>query len=259
MGNLVYSTTSLVPGASEDVAPIKAALDELKALINGNLDQVNLAANAVGTIEIADQAVTTAKLADLNVTTAKLADANVTTAKIADANVTTAKIANDAITAALIAVGAVGASEIADGSVGTAELADGAVTPVKRGTAVQGHTQTSGLMTTPASTAEVNCLNVAVTTTGRPVLVMWGCIAANANSGANRAVGARCRLDGGSAIGVEKGVDLLLWSGALSRHYVGGHAITTPAAGSHTFGLYVNVADAGTCSFYDGEITVVEL
>lgn len=144
-------------------------------------------------------------------------------------------------------------------TVGTSEISDGSVTPAKRATPVQASTTGAGVMTTPSGTAEVNCLGVSLTGTGRPVLVNWSLVANNSNSGANRSAGARIRLDGGTIIGIERTVDLLLWSGGTDRHQIAGTGIVTPSAGAHTYGMYVDSSAGSAVDFRDGEITVVEL
>lgn len=67
-----YTTSGLVAGGPENVAELKAALDELKQILTGAVDADNLNAGAVGTSELADNAVTAAKLAAAAVTFDKL-------------------------------------------------------------------------------------------------------------------------------------------------------------------------------------------
>ena len=61
-------------GTTADATEVNANFDTLYTLVNGNLDQANLANNAVGTSEIADNAVTTAKIANDQITSDKIAD-----------------------------------------------------------------------------------------------------------------------------------------------------------------------------------------
>jgi hypothetical protein len=96
------------------------------------------------TANIDDLAVTTAKIAAAAVTTAKIADSNVTTAKIADSNVTTAKIADNNVT--------------------------------KGKLAALGHQiSASSGSSSSASTSYIDVpnLSVTITTTGRPVMILF--------------------------------------------------------------------------------------
>jgi hypothetical protein len=101
------------PTATEDIK-IKDAFNEIVTLVNGQLDNANIAvgANILGD-KLANTSVSTAQLANLSVTTAKLADTSVTTGKLPDDAVTGAKIATDAVTADSILAGAVGSVELA--------------------------------------------------------------------------------------------------------------------------------------------------
>ena len=67
-------------------------LAKIRAVLDGAVSAINLAADAVTTAKIAAEAITTAKIADLAVDTAKIAVQAVTTDKIADGAVTNAKI-----------------------------------------------------------------------------------------------------------------------------------------------------------------------
>lgn len=76
-------TTDFGTGTTILAAEMNTDLNAVFNVVNGNLDDDNLA----------NDAVTTAKITDLNVTTGKLAANAVTTAKITDLNVTTGKLA----------------------------------------------------------------------------------------------------------------------------------------------------------------------
>jgi hypothetical protein len=58
-----YSTAALLEGQPLDVSRLKAALDEIKTILNGHVDNANIPAAAIVTSLIADGAVTLPKLA----------------------------------------------------------------------------------------------------------------------------------------------------------------------------------------------------
>lgn len=112
--------------------------------------------DSVVTALFTDETLTTNKFNDLAVTPAKILDANVTTAKIADLNVTTAKILDANVTTAKLAAGAVTGPKLSDGS--EFSSASGTVS----------HDATAA----PGSDIDITNASVTVTTTGRPVLLM---------------------------------------------------------------------------------------
>lgn len=66
--------TPLVNGQANDATPVETDFSNLFALVNGNVEAINLADDAVTTGKIADDAVTGEKLADDTVTQDKLVD-----------------------------------------------------------------------------------------------------------------------------------------------------------------------------------------
>lgn len=91
------------------------------------------------------------KTGNSNVTTAKIADSNITTAKIADSNVTTAKIA--------------------DSNVTTAKIADGNVTKAKLVAVGQQVSAVFGSFACTTTPAQITNFSLALTTSGRPVMI----------------------------------------------------------------------------------------
>ena len=97
-------TTDFGTGTTILASEVNADFNTVFNVVNGNLDDDNLA----------NDAVTTAKITDLNVTTGKLAANAVTTAKITDLNVTTGKLADLAVTTGKMAVGAAVPTSVAE-------------------------------------------------------------------------------------------------------------------------------------------------
>lgn len=79
---MIVNPTLPANGDSAYVDAYNAAFNALTTVINGNIDQDNLAANSVITTKILDAAVASAKIAAAAVTTDKIADAAVTAAKM---------------------------------------------------------------------------------------------------------------------------------------------------------------------------------
>jgi hypothetical protein len=124
-------TGSKIAAGSITAAHIQAGAVQAAELDSNAVTETKIAALAVTNGKIADGAITATKLGALAVGSAALAANAVTTAKITDLNVTTAKLADAAITNAKLGLNAVQAGNIQAGAVVTAALAAGAVTGVK--------------------------------------------------------------------------------------------------------------------------------
>ena len=120
-------TTDNITDGTVDNADLAAGAVDSIQIKDGEVKESDLAAGAVTAPKIAADAVDSTKIKDGEVKESDLADDAVTTAKIGDMAVTTAKIGDMAVTTA----------KIADKAVTTAKIADGAVTFGKLGAGVR--------------------------------------------------------------------------------------------------------------------------
>jgi hypothetical protein len=159
------------------------AFESVETFINTTkLDSNNIQSGGVATGNIADASVTESKLASDAVSTTKILDNNVTGAKLAsntadDSTLTYdgtshyLKIKDSGVGTTQIAASAVTTAKIADANVTTAKIATGAVTQAKRAALTWNRGGSSDAFTT-SSTSYVTVCTSAITTSGRPVLLI---------------------------------------------------------------------------------------
>jgi hypothetical protein len=119
MANVVLPHT-FVPNTTAKASEVNDNYNAIVQEVNGNLEAVNLASNAVTEVKILDGAVTTSKIRDGDVTTAKIGDTQVTNVKLASG-----------IDAAKITTGTLPIARIADAAVTNAKLANVAANTIK--------------------------------------------------------------------------------------------------------------------------------
>jgi hypothetical protein len=237
-------------------------VDASLKLVDGTVTGGKLASAAVTTSKIADSAVTTGKIADLNVTTGKLADSAVTTAKIADSNVTTAKIADSNVTTAKIADSNVTTAKIADSNVTTAKIADSNVTTAKIADANVTKAKLAALgqqaagpvsFTSTGSTAyQATGLSATISTTGRPVAVVFTGTLLGADNGGGGAA---------RAVLLRNGAQIVEWSFDTGGLYAGGWVLPdVVGAGTYTYTISVRPLITGDqASLGSGAFFIYEL
>lgn len=117
---LISRSFDFVNGTVADAEQVDTDLNKVYTLVNGNLDNANIAASAgIDGTKLADNTVPGTKILDDAITAAKLSDSAatdalraVTTDHIRDLAVTTAKLAATAVTYAKIANAAVGSNRL---------------------------------------------------------------------------------------------------------------------------------------------------
>lgn len=77
-----YTTTALVDGGTANIADFNTPFNEIRTLLLGALDALNLKDGGVNTPNIADLAVQNARLANLSVSTRALGDSAVENSKL---------------------------------------------------------------------------------------------------------------------------------------------------------------------------------
>jgi hypothetical protein len=155
-----------LPVTTED-PKVRDALAEIVAVINGNLDTVNLASDAdVNGTQLLDASVDNTKLTTNSVDTANIVNDAVTADKLRD-DVSTD--GNRAVTTNHIRDNAVNADKIAEGAVNTSELADNSVTNAKINLTT---VTATGSGTPAASTAWAKATNLTVSLSAGTYLII---------------------------------------------------------------------------------------
>ena len=98
-----------------------------RAIKNGSVKNVDLAAGAVTSAKVRDGKLTGVDLADGSVGSADLANGSVGSVDLANGAVSSAHLADDAVTGTDIANSSVDGADLADDSVGSADLANGSI------------------------------------------------------------------------------------------------------------------------------------
>lgn len=132
------------------------------------------------------------------------------------------------------------------------------ITPAKRSAAVYG-SAVGGSTTTPSDTSWINILSVSIASTGRPVLINWTQTFGNANSSFNRDANFKILRGGSTLIDQVKSYSAPLVSGVAERRQAASTFIDTPSSGSQSYALYVQTSAGNSVTFYEGELTVIEL
>lgn len=214
-------------------------------IANATITQANIAAQAVGTIQIQDAAIATNKIATGAVTatqianaaigTAQITNAAITTALIGTAAVGTAQIQNAAVTSALIANAAVGTAQIQDAGITNAKIANAAITNAKIGTAEVGTLTVAGnaITVSAAWSMATSGGSVGYTSAGGNLTIAMGAALGSLQSGGGTTLS--LSLDG-NQIGAITGY------GAWTQIVI----VTTPGAGAHTLTVSVSPGTALT-------------
>jgi hypothetical protein len=213
-------------------------------LIDSTVTAVKLSSDAVTTVKILDSNVTTAKINDLAVTTAKINDLGVTTAKINDLAVTAGKIAADAVTTA----------KILDSNITTAKIAAANVTRAKLESVGQQISSSSGNYNyASGGLGDVTNLSVAITTSGRPVmLILQSDGSGNVSNISNTTMDGYLQYKRDTTTIATFAVGSYGSSGSNKSFFHATH-VDTPAAGTYTYKVQAN---AGASSTY---VTYVKL
>jgi len=190
--------------------------------------------------QIADGIITGAKIGNAQITTAKIADGQITSAKIGDLQVNSIKIANDAIV--------------------TEKILNEAVTAI-RGSFSNAIQNLSG--GTNGTLAATNAI-ATITTSGRPVLVMWGIRVSHlTNTTPAGLVALLYRIDGGGNTTIDSvahnSVDVSNWLGKMFDGELYGVVDNVPA-GTYTYRPYVYMPGAsGNWQVTRAVVVAVEL